>query len=118
MAKPEAASGENAGLFLSAEESPHDQHEQRAERRDSDRAKVQIALAHAAPAQADPDHSAEQRADNAERDGENAPSRVAARHDELGERTGDEAEQQPEEPKGHRRTIGMYLAEIQCAQQT
>ena len=75
--------------------------DERAERGDADRAEIEVALIDRAPAELRADQAAEHRADDAEDDREDAPGRVAARHEELRERAGDETEQDPEEPEGH-----------------
>ena len=91
----------SALLRPSTHETADDQHDERAEGRDADRARVQIAGGDASPAELRADQAAEHRADDAEDDREDAAGRVATGHEELRERSGDQAEQDPEEPERH-----------------
>src|SRR5579884_3576060 len=76
--------------------SDHEQ-DDRAERRDGDRAQIEIARVDRPPAEARRDEAAQERADDAQDDREDAAGRVASRHEELRERPGDEPEEKPVE---------------------
>src|SRR5947209_5760658 len=78
-------------FLLAAPRQPSDQQQDDgAEGRDADRPQVQVAGVDRTPAKPGADQSPEQRADDAEEDGKNASGRITSRHDELGQRSGNE----------------------------
>src|SRR5829696_6228212 len=91
----------DADLLLPSENSPEQQQDQRSKRRDTNGPEVELTLTHGTPAEPGAEQPAEQRANDPEEDGENAAGRVAAGHDELRQRAGDQSEEEPEEPEGH-----------------
>src|SRR3954467_6296247 len=82
-------------------ETPDSQHHERSKRRDRDRSEVQIPGIDFPPPELGADQPAQKRTGDAEHDREDAAGGIATGHDELGQRPGDEAEENPEEPERH-----------------
>src|SRR6476620_11484926 len=77
--------GDSAARLLrrAANQAAEEQHQQRAECRDGDGAKIEITGGHASPAEPRADDSAENCPEDAEQDREDAAGRIAAGHEEL-----------------------------------
>src|SRR6185436_1126974 len=97
--------GDSATRLLrrAANQAAEEQHQQRAEGRDGDGAKIEITGGHASPAESRADHSAENCPEDAKEDREDATGRIAAGHEELCERTRDQSQEDPEQPEWHAR---------------